>query len=389
MTVSALVVDIPFGSPFPTSARIWMNSADYNERLQSIQGKDMYMMGLRFDDYSQSASYWDRFENDFGTPYLDSKVEFEEIASFYLIINKVIGFVMVFLGIVMMLVGILNSNRAAGESINLNIIVVDGSYDELGTVNLRGDNPRNKNEIAVGINVAKKLNKELGDMVEVYLEGNKHTLTVTGIYQAISNMSYSARVTADVLETYHPNYENLEVCFINLVDASQSDPFVIELNAKYKDSLSALTQQTLLDSVFKEASAILILPMSLMGLLFLLVTFIIIYSTCRISIKKESKTYGIYKSIGMTSYRIRVSVTLGIAALSAAGALIGIFVGLNILPPILENVLSNYGIVKLPLVLNPGGIAIAALASICSAVIGSWLSSRVIDKTSPRILVVD
>ncbi|MBE1555576.1 ABC transporter permease [Sporosarcina limicola] len=630
LEVSAIVIDVPYGAPFSNGIRIWMNTEDYQEKLSSMQVSDMYMMGLRFNDYSQNAYHWDRFENFLGTPFLESKDEFETISAFYLIINKVIAFAMSFLGVVMMsialitigftisdailsnykTIGVLKSlglsankiiltyvshysflaiisiipglllshfssklivesslsnlemesttssihggmislvvgvfvfllvflcvliysnktrsiepaqairygmsevenskmtkrlgssgvnkfgfasypvafviglrnllknrkgsllimvlatvtsavlvfgfvllnsivsiektmplwgydssdisvvvfNKAAfsrgdfekemlvdervetigwmGDELSgifpsegqttgsksVSLDIMDGNYDELGFATLKGNNPKNKNEIALGINVAKHLNKDIGDVTEVYIDGNKHTLTVTGIYQTIREMSNSARITVDVVKVYKPDYYATFLGYIMLKNTADSDDIAAELNAKYKNSVNALAKQTLIDSVFKEAVSILIVPMSIMGLMFVLVTFIIIYSTCRMNIRKESKTYGIYKSVGMTSIKIRQCVTSGVVVLSTIGALLGIVVGTSILPIVMESVLSSYGIVELPLLFNWGGILPMACISIVSAGFGSWLSSRIIAKTSPRILVVE
>jgi putative ABC transport system permease protein len=635
LKVSAVVVDMPYGAPFPTSVRIWMNQQDYNEQFDAMQGKDQYMMGLRFDDYSQSTSYWEQFEQDMGTPYLDSKRTFEGMSSFYLIMNKMIGFIMIFLGFVMMLVALftigftisddiisnyktigvikalglsarrligvyltqyamiamvaiipgliasqwvssfivesalsslktgtmeinlegnliavavglfvlilvilcvlfysnkarsvqpmqairygmsesanstmtkrfaakenhsisfgrspllvviglrnmlknrkasllmmllttimsavlvlgfvlfnsissikqtaplwgydssdialqinnksafsreefdkailsdpriknigwagfvngvvssernLNTEHLMVQPMNFQIDILDGTYDELGYTTLRGENPRHKNEIAIGINVAKQLNKDVGDIVEVYLEGYKHMLTVTGIYQSIANMSYSARIAVDVIKVNQTDYNGFIIANINLKNNRDADHVVNEINVKYKDFASAVAQQTLLDATIKQAVASLILPMSIMGLLFTGVTIIIVYSTSRINIRKESKTYGIYKSIGLTSTKIRLSLTLGTVVLSTIGAVIGILVGVYLLPKILGSILSDYGIAELPLVLNWGGIIAFACVAMISAGLGSWASSRVIAKASPQILVIE
>lgn len=635
MKVSAVIVDVPFGAPFPTSARIWMNHQDYHDQFQNMAGKDKYMMGLRFDDYSQVTSFWDQFEQDMGTPYLGSKISFGEISAFYLVMNKTIGFIMIFLGVVMMLVALftigftisddilsnyktigvikalglssrrmmgiyltqyaliaflfiipgliasqwisgvivesalsslktgalkasleanlitiavgifvfllvvlsvlvyankarrihpmqairygmsesdnstmtkrlttkennimsferapllvviglrnvlknrkatllmtllstimsavlvlgfvliysisnikqtlplwgydssdiylnvvntstfshvemnkeilsdpriqyigwagyaigvvspdksLSSEHANTQSMNFQIITLDGKFDEIGFTTLKGENPQNKNEIAIGIGVAKQLNKEVGDVVEIYIEGHKHDLTVTGIYQAVANKSISARVTADVLKVYRPDYNDYRAAYVNLEHDRDGDLIVKELNVKYKDSLAAISMQTAADATFKQAVASLLLPMSIMGLLFTGVTCIIIYSTSRINIRKESKTYGIYKSIGLTSTKIRWSLTLGIVALSSIGAVIGIFVGVYLLPMILGNILIEYGIVDLPLILHWGGIMAFACVTIISAGLGSWASSRLVATTSPHILVIE
>jgi len=623
LTVSSVVVDIPFGAPFTRNARIWMNPEDYRELIQPLPGRDMYMMGLRFDDYGAQMQLWDRFERQSGTPYLESKMEFESISSFYLIMNKLIGFVMIFLGAVMLLValftigftisdailanyrtiGVLKScglpslgivgtymaqyallavvgivpglaaskfasavlvqstlsylrtdrtglavqggltaalvglavlalvvlsvwfyagkarsvqpvqairygmaekdesKRSSGTdgggpigfdrlpvtlviglrnvlknakgsvlmglltvitsavlvfgfvlvysvysiqrtapawgydnshiavdifnqasfsrdeferemladprvanigwfadttgvipaepSMSVYIGVVDGSYDELGYATLRGTNPRERNEIALGVNVSKQLGKDVGDTVAIYINGKKHSLLVTGVYQAIANKSHSARITSEVDGADLTDSASAVLSFINLHDPGQSEQVVKEINAKYKEAVSAVTQQTLIDSVFKEAFALLIAPMGMIGLLFLAVACMILYITCRIAIRKESKTYGIYKSLGLTSRRIRASVTQGIAALAAVGSLLGAVIGVYALPVLLESVLSTYGIVEVPLLIQWGGVAAAASFSVAAAGLGSWLSSKAIAATSPRLLVVE
>lgn len=635
LKVSALVVDIPYGAPFATDARIWMNHEDYVQYVKGMQGKEQYMLGLRYGDYAQSADYWDRFEKDMGTPYLESKMSLGEMSSFYLIMNKAIGFIMIFLGVVMMLVALFtigftisddvlsnyktigvikalglssqkmisvyvtqyalislvailpglwassfvsgmivdnalsslksaalqeaqggslislaagifvfilvllcafvyanraryvqpmqairygmsevdnskmtkrytsgkshflslgrapllvvigmrnvwknkkasflmlllatimsavlvlgfvllnsisnirqtsaawgydasdislrvvntssfsraefdkvirsdsrvknmgwlgqingvvsaeanqNPNAENAHSMNFNIYIVDGSYDEVGYTTIKGRNPRNKNEMSIGISVAKRLQKDVGDVVEVYIDGYKHTLLVSGIFQSISNQSVSARILADTIRVNNPQYNNYLAAFINLNDKRDADRVVAEINAKYKDAATAATMQTLLDATFKQAVASLILPMSIMGLMFIGVTLIIIYSVSRINIRKESKTYGIYKSIGLSSTKIRSAIMMGIVALSAIGAIIGVVLGVYCLPVILGSILSDYGIAELPIILHWGGIAAFACTTILAAALGIWASSRVVATTSPQILVIE
>ncbi|WP_040951512.1 ABC transporter permease [Gorillibacterium massiliense] len=632
LRVSAIVIDLPYGGPFSNTARIWMNPTDYEHELRTMPGNESYMVGIRYDDYSQRTQYWERFERFLGKPYLESKMDYEEITAFYFIMNKLIGFVMIFLGTAMMLVALLTIGftisdailanystlgvlRAMGMRSNSMVLVyvlqyailaviaiipgalisgifsrvligltmsslrtestgirvsdggsavlmgclvlaavigcvliyggkarrvvpmqairygmseadhskkarrlsasnspswgfgrlpvslvigmrsilrnrkssllmlimailtsavlvfgyvitnsvasiqktagqwgydssdvvatvfnpsgfnrevfdrvlrsddriqsgawahsqsgivegesgsdssgivinkLEGNYDEFGYFTLSGRNPLNKNELAIGVNVARKFNKDVGDTIVVYIQGERSRLLVTGIYQAIANMSNSARLVADTTE---PASNELSVtdgssldCFIRLKDSSQAEAVASELNARFKDAVTVVSQQTLLHSVYNEGALILLIPMSVIGLLFLLVAFIIIYSSYRIHTRNESKTYGIYKSIGMSSSRIRLSLTIGTAVLSMIGAIAGIFVGIYALPIVLEQVLSTYGIVQLPLVLNGGVSAGMASFSIVSASFGAWASSKAIKRTNARVLVVD
>ncbi len=176
---------------------------------------------------------------------------------------------------------------------------------------------------------------------------------------------------------------------INLVDETLSAQIVDDLNNNFKSSVKVDTQQTLLEDVFKVVIAVLIIPLSVIGILFIAVTFIIIFSVSRINVRKESGTYGIFKSIGMTSNTIRWSITSGILLLSSLGAMFGIFIGVKVIPVALQSIVLEYGLLELPLVINwPITIGLSFL-SVVAACLGCWVSTKIIAKTSPRILLVD
>ncbi|MFJ8099471.1 ABC transporter permease [Lysinibacillus sp. NPDC096212] len=622
LSVSGIVVDLPYGGLFSNNARIWMNDSDYHKQFDTMIGSEQYMMALRFDDYQQSTNYWIEFEKFLNGPYLESKMEYVDLYSFNLIINKIIGFIMIAFGVAMLFISLFiigfsisdailtnyktigvikslgltsrkisatyvlqfallsvvsiipgliastilsrviiesslsylksgkhltiiqdfritmllaviilviviltafiysnktrhvepvqaikygmsefansklnrrlnNSNRLSNfvnlqigiknitknmkssiliivltaitsailvfsavmlnsfisikqntpafgydsshvvvtvsneatfskqqfeqflrsderiknhawldqftgvlpnepnQPLNIKVDTLEGSFDAAGYETISGRNPVNKNEIAIGLNVAKALHKNLGDIVEVYIEGKQHHLIVTGIYQSIANMSNSARITADVIKVYNATYSASKQSMINLVDETLSDQIVDDLNNNFKSSVSAETQQTSLDNVFKVVVAILIIPLSVIGILFITVTFIIIFSVSRINVRKESGTYGIFKSIGMTSNTIRWSITSGILFLSSLGTIFGIFIGIKVIPVALQSILLEYGLLELPLAINwPVSIGLSLL-SILAACFGCWLSTKIIAKTSPRILLVD
>ncbi|WP_435925079.1 FtsX-like permease family protein [Paenibacillus sp. DYY-L-2] len=276
------------------------------------------------------------------------------------------------------------------ETMGILLTVADGNYNEIGYENVEGHNPAGDHEISIGVNVARALGISAGDPLDIYIEGKRHSLTVTGVYQAIANMSYTGRITADVIGKEGPTYgKGMNTIFINLQDGVPVDRFVSELQQKFGNEIWAASQASLVDEVFSQAFAIIVLPMSIMALLFIGITFMIIYSICRIHMKKESRTYGIYKSIGMTSRQIRGSEIVGIMLLSAIGALIGVPVGLVGLPPLLNLILSDYGIVDVPLRLNGGGVALMVPVSMIAACLGSWFSTKPIKKISARLLTLE
>ncbi|NDI35234.1 ABC transporter permease [Chengkuizengella sediminis] len=634
LKVSAIVVDIFFSQPFTITSRIWMNSTDYNQYIANMQGTDKFMMSLRYDNVNNQNLYWNQFEHALGSPFLETSQDFESISSFYLIINQLISFIMIFLAVVMILaalytigytisdailsnvktigiiksigissdhlvrvyviqyallsvlsvipgilfsfyfskiiirmslsyletrdsllninfskdaffIGILvisivtlvsllfalkaksiqpaqamrygmtekenmkrskrlnasrnrmigfdilpvtfvtgtrrilqnirgsllmiiitalttsvlvfgcvfifsiasihktiplwgydnsdinveildtsvvsvsalkqdllndnrikdvnnignlygviseteNKNNTSEMNTGIYIMTTDGKFDDIGFVNILGENPKGNHEISIGVNVSKKLNKSVGDTIDVYIQNIKGTYTISGVYQAIANMSNSARMTSDAVNKLNLKGEIENPLFLfNVLQGVSPDLMVNELIEKYGDDIFIATQETLINETFSQAVSILILPMSIMGLLFLIVAFIITYNISSMNIKKESKVYGIYKSIGMTSRQIRFSITTGSLFLAGTGVIIGIPIGLYILPILLNIILTDYGIVEMPLIIEWYRIVTVVPFAVISVGLGAWFASKLIRKTSPKILIVE
>ncbi|NBI30065.1 ABC transporter permease [Chengkuizengella marina] len=633
LKVSAIVADIPFSQPFTITARIWMNPLDYSQYMANMQGTDKFMMGLRYENINNQSFHWNQFEQALGSPFLETSQDFESISSFYLIINQLISFIMIFLAVVMILaalytigytisdtilsnvktIGIIksmgissdhlvrvyviqyallsaisvlpgiifsfyfskviirmslsyletkdallnlnfskdaffigvmiisivtlvsllfaikaksiqpaqairygmtekenmkkskrlnasknrmigfgllpvtidigirrilqnirgsilmimisalttsvlvfgcvflfsivsihktiplwgydnsdinveildtsvvsvstlkqdlvNDNRiknvnnignlygiisetehinSSGKDTGVYIMTTDGKFDDIGFENILGENPKDEHEISIGVNVSKKLNKSVGDTIDVYIQNTKGTYTITGVYQAIANLSNSARMTSDAVNKLNLKGEIENPLFLfNVLQGVSQDLVVNELTRKYGDHIFIATQDTLINETFSQAVSILILPVSVMGLLFLIIAFIITYNINSMNIKKESRVYGIYKSIGMTSRQIRYSITTGSLFLSTAGVIIGIPIGLYILPILLNIILADYGIVEMPLIIDWYPIVAVVPFAVISVGLGTWFASKLIIKTSPKSLIVE
>lgn len=141
----------------------------------------------------------------------------------------------------------------------------EGSFDEFGYATLSGRNPQYKNEIAIGVNVARTFNKDVGDTMVVYIQGQRNRYLVTGIYQAIANMSNSARLTGDTpfsaSNALPLTSEGSLDYMIRLKDNAQATAVANELNAEFQDTATVVPQQALIDSVYNEAALILLIPM--------------------------------------------------------------------------------------------------------------------------------
>lgn len=628
LKVSAIAVDVPFSQPFTVTARLWMNTHDYEHYMSANGQSNKAIMGLRFNDINEQGAYWQRFEQEFKAPFLESLTDFQGISSFYLIIGNIISFIMIFFAIIMIMIalysigftiidaiisnyksiGIIQSlglkprqviqvyvmqysllalvsivpaiaisysiskmiigmtlaylktndtihgiefsnyalyvavfvlgltsllsyivarrasrinpaqairygmsekqqsksarwmiassswidrlpvtisvgireivknkggslflilittlttavlaigitfissiatmdpskwgydntdisleildqsklsidtvqqdlsadprvrsinsiggmygvipikgqQAAESSSSGVYITTISGNPDDLGLANIDGRNPIHENEISIGARVSDLLNKGVGDTMEIYIQGHKGTYTISGVYQAITNMSVSVRITSEAIDRLGLETSPSDTLFfLNLHNGVSQEQFVDEMRKQYGESILIASQKTLIKETFSQAVNILILPMSIMGLFIIVVAFGITFSTSRINIKKDSRKMGIYQSLGMMSRKIRLSVALGTILLAGIGACIGLPAGIVSVPMFFNAVLSNYGIVEFPVNYDWLPLIIMVPIGMISVGFGSWFASRVIRRKSLRFLVED
>lgn len=279
------------------------------------------------------------------------------------------------------------TGESYNESMSILLSVVDGSYDDIGYTTLEGRNPVEMNEIALGINIANKYGYKIGDSFQVYIDGHKANFIVTGTYQAIANMAFTGRVYGDAIRELSPDYNILDAVFVNLKDGISSKDFVEEINNS--NEFTALTKEELVNEVFSELIAILLLPMLILGGTFIISAFVIIYCISIINIKRQSSNYGIYKSVGLSTKKIRFFITTSTFTLALIGIVLGAIFGAYFIPIILNKLLINYGIVKMPIIMSYIGILICLVISLKVASLGTWHASRYIKTTSPRVLTIE
>ena len=267
------------------------------------------------------------------------------------------------------------------------ITFLDGDPDRLGYETLEGRHPAAATEIALGVRAAELLGKRIGDEAAFYIQGRKASFTVTGIYQGITNRSLTARMTADgIARLGQEHAPDAPLFFVRLKEGADPEAFIGGLRERLGDAVYAASQETLVREVFGQAAAILIWPLAAMGLFILVIACGITYSVTRLQVKRDGRTFGICRSLGMTAGRVRLAILSGAAMPLLAGVPLGLIAGILFMPSLLEAMLRHYGIVEFPAVLNAGSLASAAAAGCAAMLVGSWLASSAAGKPSLRSL---
>ncbi len=279
---------------------------------------------------------------------------------------------------------------AQGGQSSKNIIgfMYGGDMDSIGILNLTGENPRRSNEVAISYMAAQKYDKAVGDQIELYLNGQKDSFLVTGIYQCMNAMGWGIKLQEEAVRNVDPNAYAGNYS-IKLHNEKDTAAFVEDMKELLGNGYTIRAVSESGEINLSEITGNIALVTALLSVIFMVVAFIIIFNTTIMEIHSDKKSLGIYSSIGMTPIQIRATVLWKALALSAVGMLLGIALALMVSSHILSILIRNLGMAEFPLdVTIPGTLL---MMPICIAVIAvsAWLPSGKILSFSPRELVMD
>jgi putative ABC transport system permease protein len=273
----------------------------------------------------------------------------------------------------------------------INITVMSGSvYDNFSKTNIpiiTGRNPDAGNEIAISSIVADELNKEVGDYIEVYLNGEKRVnLLITGIFQTYYDMGKACRMTTAVYSenNYNFNYNNFS---IYLKEHKDMEKFMKDMKGKIGGggNVIARTEQfsSIMDMIVKPQKNY-IPPVVV---LVLLVGGINIFCIVLLKNANSEKINGIYKCIGYSTQHLVLSNLYYVGIVAVASIIVAVPLIIIFYPRIMKLCLAMFGFIKYPVNYNFWHIAITNLVILIVFIISTLISSRSLRKVSVKNLV--
>ncbi len=250
---------------------------------------------------------------------------------------------------------------------------------------LKGRTCKYDNEVVLTEFVAKDIGVDIGDTVDVSWGGNTEKYIVSGIYQCANDMGSNfgmnqegfARIysTSDRFGLYH-NYiirdTNIKQSICDYLADKFGDSIAVDIN-----SWSGLA------SIVNAVNALEIL-MYVIVVIFILV---VISLTGSKILYKEQHDLGIYKSLGFSCVRLRITFAIRFMAVALVGSILGIVISIFITDPFTTILLKLCGISSFTS--NPGlwqmlwpGIIVVVLFSVFA-----YIAAGRIKKVSPAILI--
>ncbi len=261
----------------------------------------------------------------------------------------------------------------------------EGDMDSIGMLNIKGKSPKEKNEVSIAINTSRRLKKTVGDYIDITIAGKTKTFLVTGVYQAMINEAEGYRIQKAAIVNLDSTFDTkiYGMIFKDMVDKEE---FINEFTNKYSDISVEKTKDgngKIFNDIGKNASV----PILMVGVIFIVISFINIFNIVLINVYEERKNYGIYKALGFTIKQIRLSIINRIMTLTALATFIGIILGFTVGPKLIELALSKQGLVKFPFLITTNTTVFGILLFIVIVFAAVWFPTSKLLSINLRELI--
>ncbi len=268
---------------------------------------------------------------------------------------------------------------------NLNGKAYDGDPGTLGLTNLQGRHPETQDEIALCLLTARELGKRPGDPLELFIEGQRKIFTVTGIYQDVSNLGKGFRLTAAAMRELNPLFQP-ELYAIRLREGARveaaKDHFQRTFDETVVLELSVEERREIQSTIANMRNTLM-----LVSLFFLSILLAVLFNDTLMNIHEFRRSFGIFKTIGMTPAQIRKALVYKVLALTTFGLAVGIPLALLVSPALISGITAGIGLAEFPFVFQGWGTALVAPGMLLFAGLSVWLASKRAQRISPRVLV--
>lgn len=250
------------------------------------------------------------------------------------------------------------------------------TYDNLDNIVIKGRNPQNSNEVVIGNVVAKKINKDVGDYIDVYLPGNKKVnMLIVGLSQGFYNMGREARLLES---TYKENNVPVELneASVYLKSGVDKKAFIKKYNNLYKNEVKAIDRldkyKSITDTIMNPQKA----AIKPFALLVVIMGGLNILCILYLKNARYMKIYSIYKSIGYSAKHLIKMNLCYVGIIAIASIIVAVPVFLFTFPRFMVLELSMLGFMQYNVTIKPAYIVAANIIMFTVFMIGVLLSSK-------------
>ena len=257
---------------------------------------------------------------------------------------------------------------------------------------IKGRNPRQKNEILITQLVSDEFGWKTGDKVTVAGRKGELECIVSGIYQSTNDAGMVFAIPYEAFETINPDFRIGYEGFV-IKDESKAQQIADEIDkalvndkGEKKGSCSYWDIDSEGDEMYEsEINLLKGIIYSFSGI-FMLIAVVLL---CTKAFVLERRDIGIYKAVGFTSSKLRLSFAMRFSFVALLGGIIGVVLSALCTQKMMELLLRAIGICYLDLETKPLDIIIPMALLIVGFFVFALIASRKIKKVETRELVVE
>lgn len=250
--------------------------------------------------------------------------------------------------------------------------------------NLQGDiiegrNPIEDNEIALSKKILNKMNKKIGDSIELLITNKNVTFEIVGSFQTMFNNTKYARVKESAIESVDQTYGSTNICF-NMKRGSDYSKLKKELLNKYANKLDVEESDNYLkDSLepIEKTQKIVLIPFSILVMLIGAINVFSIVSLLNVNSRKE---FTIYRAIGYPAKDLIHTNEIYVTLSGVLAMIIGIPVFMVSYSKIMNFLFSMLGIYNYPTDYNIPVLILSLVVVIAVCILSTAISSSSIKK---------
>lgn len=248
--------------------------------------------------------------------------------------------------------------------------------------------PKYDNEIAITGGFAERLNKKIGDTIQVAVGDTSRPFLITGFKQSLNTGKNGASMTLAGVQQLIPGHQGLSINVY--LDGINNAEFMRNVQVKYGSDIQSVTDvDENLNTQSKVYVSALFSVMIVILLITVLVVVMILFLVIQTTIRKRKKELGISKALGYTTFQLMTQITLSFLPIITIGVIVGGVVGSLCTNSILKMLLFDAGASKTEFTIYPPFIMSLCLALFILAYLVSMLVSRRIKRITPYGLITE
>jgi ABC-type lipoprotein release transport system permease subunit len=200
--------------------------------------------------------------------------------------------------------------------------------------------------------MAKMLNKNIGDYIEIYLEEDKRAdQLITGLFQSFLQFGTVCRLTTSAY-TENDCEINYNTISVYLNKSKDTENFINDMKVKIGGSGNVIKRTEQYGSIMNMIVAPQQKALPPVAALIMIIAGLNIFSIVYLKNMKSQKINGIYKCIGYTTWHLILSNLWYVAAIATAAVVVTLPLSILTYAPIMKLSLSMLNFMEYPMTIN-------------------------------------